>query len=458
MMGGKTLQLSIFKKEKPLVEGIPDGLIQLHKKTDGNQPNEAIDRYELVDSLTAEFSKTYASLINAVARGQQSQKDMKNELRKFINQRAQGLEFETISFLQKTIHNYIFGYDVLTPFLEMDGISDLRIVDENNVRIKRNGIRRSTKVKFRNRRHMESFIEFVCTRNGVFINNNNAVDIFTDKKSSDMYILRIDITDSFVNTDEHSYLHIRFIPKVKREIPELINLRMLNVEMANYFREAYGSGCSIVTCGKNGSGKSTLMSALLELIPHDKSAMVVQESEELFCHTHPEMTFHKTVYARGDMKADYTLKKFARFSNVSDIDYLIIGEIKGEEAFDMINGTYTGQTGLTSIHADSAMEAPDKFVHYMKYVSDLSRAELLRMLASLNIIVFNKDFKCQEVIEIEGFDEKKGELIFRKIFEFRVQKIDGKLYGKFVRLNESCDRVRSKIEYAQYMRAERGVG
>lgn len=70
------------------------------------------------------------------------------------------------------------------------------------------------------------------------------------------------------------------------------------------------------------------MNALIEHIPHDKSGLVIQENEELFSNTHPDLMFQHIVSAHGEGKIKYDLKDLSRNGLLVDLDYFIIGEIR----------------------------------------------------------------------------------------------------------------------------------
>ena len=94
---------------------------------------------------------------------------------------------------------------------------------------------------------------------------------------------------------------------------------------------------------------------------------------------HPDIAFEHTVTNRGEGKIEYTLQDLARNGLLTDIDFFIIGEIKGGEALYLLNAVYTGARGWASVHGASATEAMKKLVDYIKYNSDYSQEDALQM-------------------------------------------------------------------------------
>ena len=139
--------------------------------------------------------------------------------------------------------------------------------------------------------------------------------------------------------------------------------------------------------------------------------------------------FQRVRTSRGEGKIQYTLKDLAINGLLTDLDYFVIGEIKGGEALYFLNASYTGHKVMASVHGNNSTEAVNKLVDYMKYESDYSRTDLLKMVKSIGTVVFMKDFKIQEISEIVGFNDSKQELEYNMVFKGR-EKINPSLREK----------------------------
>lgn len=315
---------------------------------------------------------------------------------------------EKIKRFDAYIENYIFAFHVLTDLMAAKDISDIKVLSWDNVRIKQLGKRKSTNVKFWSPEDYRGSVEMFAVKNGINLGNVNAIQTFTDKKSSDDFIYRFNISTGAINSTGEPYLHIRKIAKDKKTIEDLIDLRMLDVAMAEYLDRRRDEGYVII-CGKNGSGKTHLLNALLDEIPGGESVLVVQENEELFSHVHPDMMFQHIAVRRGDKKINYSLKELVINGLLTDIDHIVIGEIKGEEALHFITAALTGCHGMTTIHSIDAKGALDKLADYCKWGSDYTREEILKLLSCVKTIVYVDDFEICEIVENHGWDEKAGE-------------------------------------------------
>lgn len=315
----------------------------------------------------------------------------------------------------KTFASFLWSYDIIDELIDDDEISDIKIYDWDHIRVQRLGHRETSKLKFRNPDHFKKFVEHTAIKNKASISAQNALQNFTDKYSSDKAIMRFNITTPVVNSNEKYLLSIRKIPKHKYTTERLIELGFFTREMADYFEDRVRNGGGLLVAGKGGSGKTTLLNWALDKLPDDISGLCIQENEELFSN-HPDIAFQHTIINRGEGKIEYNLGDLARNGLLMDIDYFIIGEIKGAEALYLLNAVYTGAKGWATVHGSSATEAMKKLVDYIKYNSDYSQEEALQMLVHLDTVVFMKDFGVREVQEITGYDPEIGDLTYKKIF------------------------------------------
>lgn len=302
------------------------------------------------------------------------------------------------------IEQYIFKFHVLTEVMEAKDISDIKVLAWDNVRIKQLGKRKGTDIRFWSPEDFRGFVEMIAVKNGINMGKVNSIQTFTDKKSSPEFIYRFNISTDTINSTEEPYLHIRKIPKGKKTVDDLIADKMLDRKMVEYLNLRRSKGYMLI-CGKNGTGKTYLLNALLDEIPAQESVLVVQENEELFSDVHPDMMFQHIAVRKGDNKINYSLKELVVNGLRADIDHIVIGEIKGEEALYFITAALSGCNGMTTIHSVDAAGALDKLADYCKWASDYSREEILKMLSCVKTVVFINKFKITEVVENHGWDQ-----------------------------------------------------
>lgn len=390
-----------------------------NKKFEDNTINVKNDNEKDIDDLFNEcidYISTQPQKLNLIERGQMTKEKFLQEIQTHIKVKHSSVTNDQAEIVIKKIEKYIWGYHVLEELINDKDISDIKIIDKDRVRIKKFGKRYTSSVKFKSNKDVDRFINIIAIKNHINTSDINAQQIFTDKTTNKDFILRIDISTKFVNSVDHAYLHIRKIPKHKYTLEKLVELGMGSEEQIEYLRNQFKKGNSIILTGKGASGKTTLMNSLIDEIPEDKAGLVIQESEELFSDVHPEMMFQRVRYAKGEGKIEYTLKDLSINGLLTDIDYFIIGEIKDSEAKYFLNASYTGHTVMASVHGSSSTQALDKLVDYMKYESDYSKRDLMKMLSNIPIVVFMKNFKIAEISEVKGFNEEKGIIEYNQVF------------------------------------------
>lgn len=383
------------------------------------------EEYKSVEDILAEevetvidyFTRVDPIKLNMLERGKMRKEQFEDEVHRFIEKSVtrtpQGDEQHDKVY--DSFASFVWKYDILDELIEDPEISDIKIYDWDHIRVKRLGKRESSPVHFRNQKHFLQFVEHTAIKNKVSISDQNAAQNFVDKTSSDKAILRFNISTGFINTNGKYLMHVRKILKDKYTTEYLYKHGFFTPEQAKYIEERIKTGGGFLVCGKGGAGKTNLVNWMVDRIPEDQSGLCIQENEELFSN-HPDMAFQHTVQNRGEGKIEYTLGDLARNGLLIDIDYFIIGEIKGAEALYLLNAVYTGAKGWATIHGASSTEAMKKLVDYIKYNSTYSQEEALQMLVHLDTVIFVENFHVAEISEVVRYNPEKKDFDYKRIF------------------------------------------
>lgn len=316
--------------------------------------------------------------------------------------------------LLKEFEQYIFGYSKLSPLIDDREISDIRVVSFDNIRVKRNGRRMDAGITFSSEKEYRQFVEYVATKNQINVSNLNAIQRFTDVESHEDFILRFTLSMPLVNTYHEPYLCIRKVPKNFPQMKELISKNMLDNNTAELLIERFRQGSTLI-CGGNSSGKTTLLNALKETLPDDVAILVTQQADELTTKFHPDMMFLHSLPGTAEGQVSYDLKDISIAGLTMDVDFFIVGEVKGAEALYLLNAAYTGQICAATIHAPSADRAPEKLVDYAMYESRYSRDELMKMMDCFQTMIFMEHYKVKEVFACKGWDNESKSLIYERL-------------------------------------------
>ncbi len=325
------------------------------------------------------------------------------------------MEKEKKERLLKEFEQYIFGYSVLSELIDDKTVSDIRVVSYDNIRIKQKGRRKPAKISFPGPKEYRQFIDYLATRNQVNISNLNAIQRFTDNESHPDFILRFTLSMPLVNTYHEPYLCIRKVPKYFPQMKDLIEQGMLEQDTAELLVSRFREGSTLI-CGGNSSGKTTLLNALKETLPNDCAVLVAQQADELTTRFHPDMMFLHSLPGTGEQQVSYDLEHISIAGLTMDVDFFIIGEVKGAEAIYLLNAAYTGQFCAATIHAPSAVRATDKLVDYCMGKSNYARDELMRMMDCFGTLIFMEHYRVKEIYRCVGWNNEERNLVYEKIF------------------------------------------
>ncbi|MBR1771330.1 MAG: CpaF family protein [Lachnospiraceae bacterium] len=309
---------------------------------------------------------------------------------------------------------YIFGYSKLSILIDDPTVSDIRVISFDNVRVKREGRRMDAGISFGTEKEYRRFIDYIATKNQVNISNLNAIQRFTDTESHPDFILRFTLSMPLVNTYSEPYLCIRKVPKSFPQMRTLVDKGMMDAETAELLVHRFRRGSTII-CGGNSSGKTTLLNALKETLPDDVAVLVTQQADELTTMYHPDMMFLHSLPGNSESRVSYDLKQISIAGLTMDVDFFIIGEIKGAEALYLLNAACTGQICAATIHATSADKAADKLADYAMYESRYSRDELMRMLDCFETFVFMEHYRVRQIFACKGWNEARKNLEYERL-------------------------------------------
>lgn len=365
---------------------------------------------QLVEEYTTRKQQTLVQMKKGMLSREEFLEDAGQHIKEFYH-RTQEQDEE----LLKNFEQYIFGYSRLSELINDEEISDIRVVSFDNIRVKRKGRRQAAGVAFASAKEYRQFIDYIATRNQVNISNLNAIQRFTDDDSDPRFILRFTLSMPLVNTSTEPYLCIRKVPRFFPQIKDLIAAGMMDVTIAELLIRRFREGSTLI-CGGNSSGKTTILNALKETLPNDCAVLVAQQADELTTRFHPDMMFLHSLPAQGETSVNYDLEKISIAGLTMDVDFFIIGEVKGAEAVYLLNAAYTGQQCAATIHAPSADRAINKLVDYCLSSSKYTRKELLKMMDCFQTLVFMEHYRVKEIFACTGWDEARQDLNYELIY------------------------------------------
>lgn len=359
--------------------------------------------------------------------------DLKVELINYQDEKSDYLGEEEVNFVIDLVRKEIWGYGIIDDLIHDKDISDIKLYNEGNIRIKVRGQRKGTDLQFEDANAYKAFINKILERNKVNLGTANAIQTFTDSSQED-FILRITVISSFLVTKGAPVMAIRKIPKKKKTLRDLEADRMFDkrkgvkkeeVKMrklienkeVNKLLNLVLTSKGVLFTGKGGSGKTSLMNGLISEIPKDEAIMICQENEELFDLNHPDLFACHVKTNQGDSKVSYDLGDLTRAALLADLDRVIVGEVKqGSEAAGLSKASMTGHKCMTSVHGDSCEMAVEKMADYISQATGYTPTESLKQLLGFEYVIHLKDFNVDEIVRITGWDNKKNSLVLERVY------------------------------------------
>lgn len=232
---------------------------------------------------------------------------------------------------------------------------------------------------------------------------------------------------------------IRRFPKNPMTIEKLLEYKSITPEVADFLQKVVSSRHNVFVAGGTGSGKTTFLNALSNFIQPWERVITIEDSAELQIKNVPNLVRMETKKANSKEATEITIRDLIKSSLRMRPDRIVVGEVRGEEALDMLQAMNTGHDGsLSTGHANSAEAMLSRLETMVLTGSADLPLEAIRMqIASAVDYIIHlsrlRDFsrKCMEITEVVGYED--GKIILNPIYKFEedehtsLKKVSGKL-------------------------------
>jgi len=327
-----------------------------------------------VHSQAANLAKLKAYLISAVSHDLElsavplgeRQQAIRTSLEAALRQTKVALPESLRVQLFRDIIDELTGYGPIQPLLEDPEITEIMVNGAKKVYVERKGKLVKTNVTFENDEHVLRVIERIVLPLGRRIDADSPT---VDARLPDGS--RVNAIIPPVAIDGPS-ITIRKFSKEKLTVQQLIEFKSLTPQMAEFLKACVVSRLNIIISGGTGSGKTTLLNVLSGFIPPEERIVTIEDAAELRLHQeHVVRTEAKPPNSEG--RGQVTIRDLVRNALRMRPDRIVIGEVRGGEALDMLQAMNTGHDGsLTTLHANSPRDA-------------LSRLETMVLMAGLDL-------------------------------------------------------------------------
>jgi pilus assembly protein CpaF len=335
--------------------------------------------------------------------------------------------------IQEELLDEVFGLGPLEPLLRDKSISDIMINGKDSVFIEKAGVLRKIDASFRDDRHLMQIIDRIVSRVGRRVDESSPM---VDARLPDGSRVNAIIPPLALDGPAVS---IRRFGTGPVAASQLTALKSISPEMLELLAAAVRARISILISGGTGAGKTTLLNILSQFIPQTERVVTIEDAAELQLALQNIVrleTRPPNVEGQGAVRQRQLLINSLRMRP----DRIIIGEVRGEEAFDMLQAMNTGHEGsMATIHANTTRDALSR-LESMVAMSNLNLPERTvrqQIASAISIVVqvsrmSDGSRRVMSVSEITGMEENI--ISMHEIFSFQRRGIgpDGKVIGAFV--------------------------
>jgi len=366
-----------------------------------------------------------------------------------IDETIEGYDLSNLerSHLYNLIDNEVNGYGPLTELLEDENITEIMVNSPKEIYIEIDGmIRKDESVSFINEEHIIRTIERLINPLGRTIDATNPM---IDSRLADGS--RINAVIPPLST-KGPVITIRKFKEEMTSIEDFIRMGSLTPYMATFLDAAVRGKCNIIICGGTGSGKTTLLNILSSFIQEDERIITIEDAAELKLNQRHVISLETRV-TNYDKEGTVSIRDLVINSLRMRPDRIIVGEVRGSEAFDMLQAMNTGHDGsMTSLHANGPKDALNR-LETMVLMSGLDipvKAIREYIVNAIDLIVniertSDGRRKITSICELE--EMKEEEIILREIFAFHQKGLtkNKEVDGEYILYNEKLPRVYNKI-------------
>ncbi len=338
------------------------------------------------------------------------------------------------SYLFHLIDNEINGYGPLTELLEDNNITEIMVNRPNEIYIEIDGqLVQDESISFINDEHIIRTIQRLIEPLGRTI---DAANPMVDSRLSNG--ARINAVIPPLST-KGPVVTIRKFKETMSDIEDLIRIGTLTPYMARFLEAAVRGKLNIIICGGTGSGKTTLLNILSGCISANERIITIEDAAELRLKQKHVISL-ETRTTNYEREGEVTIRDLVINSLRMRPDRIIVGEVRGKEAFDMLQAMNTGHDGsLTTMHANGAIDALNR-LETMVLMSGLDipiKAIREYIVNAIDLVVTIERMndgkrKITSIAELAGF--KDDQIAIREIFAFQQKGVteQGEVDGEYI--------------------------
>ena len=344
--------------ERPATQPAPAAAIETQRPARAEEAVDAVEPAGRDKNYFQTKSSIFSALIDSIDLSQLAAMDQdsaREEIRDIVAEiialKNFVMSISEQEDLLDDICNDVLGYGPLEPLLARDDIADIMINGSQRCYIEVNGRVKLTNVRFRDDAHLMNVCQRIVSQVGRRVDESSPI---CDARLTDGS--RVNVIAPPLSIDGPA-LTIRKFKKDKLTLPQLVKFGSVSPEGAEVLRILGRVRANVLISGGTGSGKTTLLNCLTAFIEKDERVITCEDSAELQLQQ-PHVVRLETRPPNLEGEGEITMRELVRNCLRMRPERIIVGEVRGAEAFDLLQAMNTGHDGsMGTLHANSPREA-----------------------------------------------------------------------------------------------------
>ncbi len=333
--------------------------------------------------------------------------------------------------LRKELFDSLRRLDILQIFVEDNSITEIMINGKDNIFVERDGKLSQLDIHFESMERLQDVIQQIVAGCNRVVNEASPI---VDARLPDG--ARVNIVMNPVALDG-PVVTIRRFPEKPITMAKLLELESISCEAAEFLERLVKAGYNIFISGGTGSGKTTFLNVLSQFIPAEERVITIEDSAELQLLGLPNLVRLETRNSNVEGCREVNIRELIRSSLRMRPDRIIVGEVRGAEAADMLQCMNTGHDGSMSTgHANSGKDMLSRLENMVLMGMELPLAAIRQQISSgIDIIVHlgrlrDRSRRVLEITEIAGCEENEIRLNPLFVFEEAGEDSGGRVIGR----------------------------
>lgn len=345
------------------------------------------------------------------------------------------LNFKEKRLIVNAVYEAIRGLGVLGQIIADTDITEVMINGYQDIFIEKSGRLVKLDSRFESRQELETIITKFVSQAGRAVNESEPI---VDTRLKDGSRVNVVMPPIALNGP---IVTIRRFPKEAMTVEKLISYGSLTPEAAEVLRLLVEAKYNIFVSGGTGSGKTTFLNALSNFIPRDERIITIEDSAELQIKNIDNLVRLETRNAGPDGSGAVTIRDLIKSALRMRPERIVVGEVRGAEALDMLQAMNTGHDGsLSTGHANSTFDMLSRLeTMVLQGTAGLPLEAVRQQIASaVDIIIHlsrlrDKSRRTMEIVELDGYDVKEQKYLLNPLYQFvesdesRQDKVVGRL-------------------------------